>query len=86
MFLSSLKELFSSAVPRDLHDLAQAKNLMNSTQYEPALDLLDTLIERSPDSSGAWLHRGMLKRKMANPRDAIADLARALELGGELGV
>lgn len=85
MLISSIKQLFSKTALRDRYELIQARKLIRSAQYVQALSILDSIVDRNANNGDAWLNRGMLKRTIANPRDAIVDLVRAMELGAAVG-
>ena len=78
MFVRIFKNLFTTRAQRDQEELQVAQVLVQTGRLEPAREVLDTLILRSPKHASALLLRGAVKRLLNDPRGAIADLERSL--------
>ncbi len=81
MLVSLIKDLFGQSARPVEDEFARATQMIRSEQYSSALDVLDSLRKRVPTSSQAMLLSAVAKRLMERPREAIADLTHALELG-----
>lgn len=80
MLIPFLKHLFRSEQSRNEEELARARSMAQSSQLHAASNVLDVLLERSPRDAPALRLRGSVKRLQGNPRAAIADLDRSLQL------
>lgn len=80
MLLRFIKKLFGSDAQQDRQELELAQSMVQNSQLQPAIVVLDTLLARSPDCAEAWMLRGALKRLLNNPQGGIADLERAITL------
>ncbi len=80
MITRFFKYLFTTKAQRDQQDLEVAQAMFRNAQLHPACKLLDSLLERNPDCAGAWMLRGAAKRLINKPKEAVADLERALTL------
>ena len=69
----------------DLTDvlLNKASLLASLDQVIPALELLDGIIEESPEDATLYLNRGLIRELSGNLNGACEDWSRAKELGAE---
>jgi tetratricopeptide (TPR) repeat protein len=69
-----------SRVPSVVSDYASA--LLANERYDEALAAFDRSVEMDPSGAMAVANRGICRGKLGQPREALADFLRALELGG----
>jgi len=63
--------------------LNKASLLAGQGQMEPALSILDGILEEHPDDALLFLNRGLVRELLGDPEGACADWTRAKELGAE---
>ena len=72
------------ALPSSQSSLADqfqlALDASRAGRFGEALGLWDGVIERMPDDSAAWSNRGNVRLALGDPKGAISDQSRALEL------
>jgi tetratricopeptide (TPR) repeat protein len=69
-----------SGSPTDNLLLEQASKSMTARQYNKALDILDTIIERSPEFAEAWNKRATVNYLAGRLDQSLADIDKVLEL------
>jgi tetratricopeptide (TPR) repeat protein len=69
-----------SGSPTDDLLLEQASKSMNARQYDRALDILDTIIEHSPEFAEAWNKRATVNYLVGRLDQSLADIDKVLEL------
>jgi tetratricopeptide (TPR) repeat protein len=69
-----------SGSPTDDLLLEQATKSMNARQYDRALDILDAIIEHSPDFSEAWNKRATVNYVVGRLDQSLADINKVLSL------
>lgn len=60
--------------------LEQATRSMNARQYDKALDILDAIVEHSPDFSEAWNKRATVNYVVGRLDQSLADINKVLSL------
>jgi tetratricopeptide (TPR) repeat protein len=69
-----------SGSPTDDLLLEQASRSMNARQYDKALNILDAIIEHSPDFTEAWNKRATVNYFVGRLDRSLADIDKVLEL------
>jgi tetratricopeptide (TPR) repeat protein len=69
-----------SGSPTDDLLLEQATRSMNARQYDKALDILDAIVEHSPDFSEAWNKRATVNYVVGRLDQSLADINKVLAL------
>jgi tetratricopeptide (TPR) repeat protein len=69
-----------SGSPTDDLLLEQASKSMNARQYNRALDILDTIIEHSPEFAEAWNKRATVNYLVGRLDQSLADIDKVLDL------
>ena len=69
-----------SGKPTDDLLLEQATRSMNARQYRKALDILDAILEHSPDFSEAWNKRATVNYVVGRLDQSLADINKVLSL------
>ena len=69
-----------SGSPTDDLLLEQATKSMNARQYDKALDILDAIVEHSPDFSEAWNKRATVNYVVGRIDQSLADINKVLSL------
>jgi tetratricopeptide (TPR) repeat protein len=69
-----------SGSPTDDLLLEQATRSMNARQYDKALDILDAIVEHSPDFSEAWNKRATINYVVGRLDQSLADIDKVLAL------
>ena len=63
--------------------LNKASLLAGQGQLEPAMSILDGILEENPDDALLFLNRGLVRELLGDPEGACADWTRAKDLGSE---
>jgi tetratricopeptide (TPR) repeat protein len=69
-----------SGSPTDDLLLEQATKSMNARQYDKALDILDAIVEHSPDFSEVWNKRATVNYVVGRIDQSLADINKVLSL------
>jgi tetratricopeptide (TPR) repeat protein len=69
-----------SGKPTDDLLLEQATKSLNARQYSKALDILDTILEHSPEFSEAWNKRATVNYLVGRLEQSLADIDKVLAL------
>jgi tetratricopeptide (TPR) repeat protein len=69
-----------SGSPTDDLLLEQASKSMSQRQYDRALDILDAIIEHSPEFAEAWNKRATVNYMVGRLDQSLADIDKVLEL------
>jgi tetratricopeptide (TPR) repeat protein len=69
-----------SGSPTDDLLLEQATKSMNARQYDRALDILDAIVEHSPEFSEAWNKRATVNFLVGRLDQSLADINKVLSL------
>lgn len=85
MLTRLFKGLFTSQAQRDQQELELAQTLVHGSDLDSASTVLDTLLARSTDDASALLLRGVVRRLLNRPREAIEDLEHAQALEADTG-
>jgi Methyltransferase domain len=81
MLIKVIRNLIGNRnVPAEGDVLRLARELLDRSQHEDAIDILTTLLEYKPDCAEALILRGVAKRAIDRAQESRADLSRALAL------
>jgi hypothetical protein len=77
MLKDLLKQLFTGKAARERAGLNLARELLQISEFDHAINMLDGLLRASPNFAQAWCLRAQVQRKQGRPQQALADLERA---------